>query len=463
MKVLLICSKFPYPLTDGGAIAMFQMAKSYAQLGHEVVVLAMNTPKHSISNLSDLPNHVKEIAEFYAADINTEINYIQAAANLLFSHQAYHIQRFTSAGFRNVLLDVLKKHKFDIIQFETLFVVPYLETAKQFYKGKEEQPKFVYRAHNVEHEIWERRAKYEQNAWKQYYFNETHRRLRQYEKNAFRMGKFDLILPVSEADAKKFKPFIGEFKEEIMSKVKKDGYKVHKLLSKHGISDDIIKRLGKLGPERRLVDRIKDLLKVTPPIKVAMIGLDMEKYKEVEAVQIKEGQAPRLFYIGALDWDPNQAGLDWFLAKVWPVIEKKYPEVTLSIAGRRTPKKYFSLESKSIKVLGEVPDAKAFIMDRDIMIVPLQSGSGMRVKIIEGLAMGRAVLATKIAAEGLPLKHGEHIMIAEKDKEFQDQLSILIESPGYVEAIAKNGKALVEKKFNSLNLTQELIDTYQKL
>ena len=111
---------------------------------------------------------------------------------------------------------------------------------------------------------------------------------------------------------------------------------------------------------------------------------------------------PTLFFIGALDWLPNQEGLTWFLDKVFERLVAAMPELEFHIAGRNAPKQFVKrLHHRRIIYHGEVDDARKFIQSFRVMVAPLLSGSGIRIKILEGMALGRPVVTTSVGIKGI--------------------------------------------------------------
>ena len=134
MKILCLCTKFPHPPKDGGTMAMLSMIRGFYRAGHEVTVLTMNTPKHYVV-LNSIPDEVKMMAEFHAVDVNTQVNWFDATANLLFSRESYHVLRFTSQAFRSELERLLNLNQYDIVQLETLYMAPYISTIRKLNAG----------------------------------------------------------------------------------------------------------------------------------------------------------------------------------------------------------------------------------------------------------------------------------------------------------------------------------------
>ncbi len=167
-----------------------------------------------------------------------------------------------------------------------------------------------------------------------------------------------------------------------------------------------------------------------------------------------------LFFIGRLDWKPNEEGLWWFVKNVWPNIIKKYPELKFYIAGRNMDSAIKKLNSKNIIALGEVEDAIEFMNSKSIMICPLFSGSGMRVKIIEAMALGKTIISTSIGAEGIPCTHDENILLADTASEFEKTILKCIEDTSLCSKIGENAYSFANRNYGNKETTEKLIKFY---
>lgn len=402
-RILILANKFPYPENDGGAIATMSMVRGFKRAGHEVTLIAMNTYKHFV-DLDELPKEIKQLASLYATDVDIKLYPRKALHNLFFSNEPYHVERFTAQAFADQLRRLLKLQNkpFDLIQLEGLYLCPYIERIQEVAP----HTPIVFRAHNIEHEIWERQWEQAPQGLRKYYLKITAQRIKEYEEAQFLNPAFKAIIPISSKDAG--------------------------LLTK---------------------------MRVRTPIHVCPAAFDLHKLDTV-STQIAEPNS--IFYIGALDWTPNELGMKWFLKKVWPGIHKMYPDVELFIAGRRMSAYFSTLKMSGVTVLGEVKDAYEYMTSKSIMIVPLFVGSGMRVKIIEGLALSKAIVATSIAAEGIPVKHGYDIMIADDPETFTNQLATLIENPSMVSALGEHAAKLIHEQFDNDQIIGDLLAFYEE-
>ena len=120
------------------------------------------------------------------------------------------------------------------------------------------------------------------------------------------------------------------------------------------------------------------------PSHVSPTGIDLTKYNKSE-INFSE---IRLFHLGSLDWIPNTEGLLWFLQNIWKKLTVQHPDLTFTIAGRNASTDFIKqIKSyRNIIFKGEIENAIDFMHQHNVMIVPLLSGSGMRIKIIEGMA-----------------------------------------------------------------------------
>jgi glycosyltransferase involved in cell wall biosynthesis len=146
---------------------------------------------------------------------------------------------------------------------------------------------------------------------------------------------------------------------------------------------------------------------------------------------------------------PNLEAVDWFLNKVFPLLIKKDPEINVVLAGKNMPERIFRLADKNLKVYGKIDDPKTFMADKHVMIVPLLSGGGMRVKIIEGMAAGKAIVSTSVGAEGINYTNGLNIMIADKAEDFCNAILQLKRDSALRESVSFKARKLIEEEYDN--------------
>lgn len=317
----------------------------------------------------------------------------------LFSSESYNIIRFYSKDFEKVLIERLQSEAYDLIQLETLWVTPYVDVIRKYSKAK-----IILRSQNVEYMIWERLAEDAANPIKKIYLKLLASRLKKYELNL--LNKYDAIATITELDSLVFK---------------------------------------KMG--------------CSIPIIHVPFGIDLVKYKLDDSTLEK----PSVFHIGAMDWRPNADGINWFLKNVWMDVVAKNPSVKLYLAGRNMPDWLMNLKMQNVVIEGEVPDSHAFINSRSIMIVPLTSGGGMRVKIIEGMAFGKTIISTAVGAEGIEYEKGVNLLIANTEPEFVDAINTCLNNTSFSDSLGKKARALVEAKYDNQIICNKLSAFYLSL
>lgn len=331
--------------------------------------------------------------------VNTRIRPLKALLNLLFSDYPYNYSRFISKRFRNLLISILREKKFDIVQFEGLPLIWYARQVRR-YSGAH----LVLRAHNVEHQIWKKLAAETHSRFRRGYYNVLYKRILKLERN---LEVFDGIICISQKDQA---------------------------------------GLQGLGCKQKST--------------VVWTGYTVDRTVSPKAVNIP----PKVYYIGALDWLPNQEGLLWFLEHVWQNIISRKPESSLYIAGRNAPERLETkIQSYPVNYMGEVSDAKAFASDKDILIVPLFSGSGIRIKIIEAMGMGKTVITTPLGAEGLPVQDGKDLLICRSEADFTRELLNILLHPERVIAIAREAVNTIRTHFDNKTLAKNVSNFYKSL
>ncbi len=397
MKILQLCNKAPFPANDGSSIAIANLALGLADNGIELHLLAINTKKHFKAD-EKIDHLTKEKTHYTSVYKNTNTTLHGALFNL-FSKQSYFVSRFNFKEFELALIDKLKSQTFDIIQLEGVFMASYMATIRKHSKAK-----IVIRAHNIEHQIWERLLLEEKNWLKKKYVSLQNKRLKQFELSAF--NNCDAIVPITDIDAENLK-----------------------------------------------------LLFPNQQIETCLTGLNLEDYKRV----LLPMQPNTIFHFASMDWMPNIEAVNWLLENVWNDVIKEIPDAKLVLAGRGMPESIKQKASSSISIIEQVESSVEFYKTFDIMLVPLWSGSGLRIKLVEGLAYGKAIITTSIGAEGIPYLANKHLMIADSSKDFKNAIITLIKNQSLKLDLQNEARALAEAEFNYKIIAEKLIVFYQRL
>lgn len=396
MRILQLCIRVPYPPVDGGSIAMYHLQQSLHQNGAKLKVLSFNTIKQ-LTDIDTLDKEYRDMTRIEGIYLDNRIKPFAALFNI-FTGESYHIIRFVRRDFEEALVRILKEEQFDVIQLESLYMIPYLEAIRSYSKAP-----IVLRTHNIEHLIWQRLANSSKNPLRKWYLNLLAERLRHYEQWA--LNRVDAIAAMTPED------------------------------------------------EQQMRDLGADV-----PMIVAPVGVNIPDYP------VYPNPDPKVvFHIGAMDWMPNQEGVHWFLTEVWPKVLTKVPDAKLKLAGKKMPDYIKAYAGANVEVHDFVQDGKGFIGNGGIMIVPLFSGSGMRVKIVEGMAMGKAIVTTAIGAEGIAGKDGQEFMIANTNNEFAEAVIHLLQNPAKQQEIGQNARIYSEKVFDNTAIGKQMIGFYESL
>jgi polysaccharide biosynthesis protein PslH len=158
--------------------------------------------------------------------------------------------------------------------------------------------------------------------------------------------------------------------------------------------------------------------------------------------------AAKLVFTGSMDWYPNEDAILYFVEEILPLIRREIPEASLTVVGRNPTPKLRVAAGPAVHVTGTVDDVRPYVGEAAVYVVPLRLGGGTRIKIFEALAMGKAVVSTRIGAEGLPLIPGEHFLEADDAEGFARAVVALIRDSSRRGYLEKTGRTLVEERYS---------------
>lgn len=399
MKILLVSNKFPFPPRDGGSLATYNMIRGLAESGNYVDLLLMNTSKHFTEDAGSTID-IKGLNKVKIVNIDNSVRFFSLVFNFAFSKLPYSAVRFTSRRFKSALLQLLKDNDYGIIQLEGLFLAPYLELIRN-----NSNALVVYRAHNVEHLIWQRLYMRENNFLKKWYLRVLYSRIENYERSF--INSYDLLVTITGNDL------------------------------------EILNTLGNKKPS------------IVAPFGMYIQGLSKSKPVRSDNLCI--------LYIGALDWMPNIEALDWFLKEVWPAVRKRFPEMVFRVAGRNAKKNFLmDYAEKGVISHGEIDNPGDFLGENGIVVVPLFSGSGIRVRIIEAMFAGRPVIASSVAVSGIPVVNEINILLADDGERFVYYIEKLVADQEFASFIGVNAGHFARKNYENREISENLADFYKK-
>jgi len=368
--------------------------RGLVNLGHDVSLVALNSKKHVDDHEDELLKKIK----YRSFNIDTSVSVLDVAVNL-FSKTSFNIDKYYDAEFEKLLIREVRQTAYDVIQFEGFRVCLYLNAVR-----KHSRAKLIYRAHNIENQVWHRLSTQKMDPFKKSYLKMHAGRIKRYEIQ--QLNKFDGIATFTEQDKSMMLGY---------------GVKV--------------------------------------PIEVTRVGINIDRYNP----DYTKTEFPSLFFLGSLDWLPNREGIEWFLENFSADIRDGDLKVKLYVAGTDIPEQFDDFEVLGkIFIHGEVDDALEFMNSKAIMVVPLLSGGGMRVKIVEGMAMEKCIISTPLGAEGISYTDGVNMLIAYNRDDFYRLIRKCIVDEEYCRKIGRNARKLVEQQHDLNKATAELAAFYSR-
>jgi polysaccharide biosynthesis protein PslH len=192
------------------------------------------------------------------------------------------------------------------------------------------------------------------------------------------------------------------------------------------------------------------LLRIAPQARIVTVenGVDTAYF---DGAARQEGPRRSIVFVGKMDYYPNIEAARHFVERVWPAVTVRLPGTTLTIAGSDPVEAVRGLERvPGVSVTGTVPDLRPFYRDALAAIVPLRTGGGTRLKILEAMAAGVPVISTRLGAEGLSVEPGRDILIADADapEQWVAHLERLAEAPEEGAKISARGIELVKTRYD---------------
>ncbi|HOJ17068.1 MAG TPA: glycosyltransferase family 4 protein [Ignavibacteriaceae bacterium] len=332
-------------------------------------------------------------------DIQTGNNVISAIFNV-FSHVPYNVSKYINRDLREFIIKYFKNNKPDIIHIDHLHMAWIVDDIRELTNAP-----IVLREHNVETNIMKRFSEKESNILLRWYSARQAKKLENYEVKYCR--KFNKCIMITSVDEQQI---------------------------------------------RQLDSRID-----TTTIE-AGIDEHLLNYRKKEVIP------KSLFHIGSLDWYPNKDGLEWFLNSVMPSLSEQIPEIKLFIYGSGAEKlKIDSKVKDNIEICGFVSNLAQNILNKELMIVPLRIGSGIRLKILEMLAMGCNILTTEIGKEGINAENKKHLLIGNSAEEFKSIIIDYLNGKYDKELISNNAKDLIRESYTWPIIAKRFENEYMKI
>ncbi len=387
MRILWLKSDLLLPLDKGGKLRTWHLMRQLARR-HRIDYLCFaepGTPRAHIDGMHEVAERVVTVPRNDPA--KGTVAFAVDAGRHLASRHPYAVGKYRSDEYRQRLLDLLAATSYDVLVCD--FLPPVINLP-----GELPCPTVLF-THNVEAEIWRRHAETASSRPARLLLEMQHRRMRRFERDA--LARFDRVLAVSDADRETF---------------------------------------GRLYPGA-----------VRHPVVVVPTGVDATFFAPEGEASPPGSRA--LVFTGSMDWLPNEDAMVFFCREILPLIRAEEPSVTLSIVGRApTPTVRRLAGDAGVLVTGSVDDVRPYVREAAVYVVPLRIGGGTRLKIFEAMGMAKAVVSTAVGAEGLPVTHGEHLLLAEEPRAFARAVVRLLRDLGRRRSIEQAARALVVERYD---------------
>jgi sugar transferase (PEP-CTERM/EpsH1 system associated) len=395
VNILWLKTELLHPVDKGGRIRTYQMLRELKR-DHYITYLTLDDGGAALD--------AAERAEEYCHDLVRVPFHTQPKRTAAFygellrnlaSPLPYAIWKYRSPAMRRAIEDARQRRETDVVVCD--FLTPSVNVP-----DRRPCPTLLFQ-HNVEATIWERQAQVASNPVTKAYLREQWRRMRRFERAQCR--RFDHVVAVSPRDAEVFRT---EYGVRNVSEIPT------------GTDTEYFRPTGRARPE----------------------PLD-------------------LVFTGSMDWLPNEDAIGYFAEAILPRVRQAVPGVTLTVVGRNPSGRVASLGRRdpAVRITGSVPDVRPYIERAALFIVPLRIAGGTRLKIYEAMAMEKAVVSTSVGAEGLPVRDGEDIVLADTPEAFAAAVTGLLKDPRRAEGLGRRAAAVVRAEFGWDRVAERFADT----
>lgn len=403
MRILWLHTVLPYPPDSGGKQDTYYMMREFHRLGHAIVSGIIYHGDHP----DEVPDGFSDIVEsvFFLPGNPGKLParlFASLADNVPFKFRKYYSRDAVAK-----LSDHLKYQTgHDCIILDHLHLAPLVLEVKSSLASKGiKVPPLILRTPNVESTIVKKYAERVNNPMVKAFAGMEADKMRSYESNV--LSEFNLVASISDVDRETFTKLT----------------------------------VGKAN------------------FATVTAGVDIDELRPSD----NEPVPGEVVFVGVFDWQPNVDGAAWLINKVWPNVLKEYPDAHCTLVGRKPPPYLEKLASDSVTLTGFVDSVTEYIINASCCVVPLWIGSGMRLKILEAFALGKAVVSTSLGAEGIEITDRRDILIRDDPESFADGIVAVLRNENLRRELGTNARTLVEEKYAWKKVAAGFIDEIVKL
>lgn len=405
MKILFISEQLPYPLDTGGNIRTFHVLKALSSQHRVTLLAASETPiaQPEIEPIRRLGVEVRVARVARRSALHHARSLMLALSGRLPFLMARHFRTEMCQAIRAAFKGTSEGHaprahadSYDVVHFSHLDAAIYMPDV----------PKGVLRVldeHNVVTNQVRTTLKHETRHWRRFILRRDLPQLRRFETAT--CNAMDMTIACSTTDAK---------------------------------------ALRAMGANCSL--------------KVMPNGVDLGYFQPRSA----RPRSSELVFVGTMDYDPCEKAVYYFCSKILPLIRREIGFVRFVVVGRNPSRRLRAMAEDDLDVVltGRVPDVRPFVQRADVFVVPLLSGSGTRLKILEAMAMGVPIVTTSIGVEGIRAVNGEHLLIVDSPATFARGVVQIMRDPALARKLATNARTVVEREYAWPALSDRLLEEY---
>lgn len=400
MKILFVAPYLPSPARFGGQRRMEGLLRGLAER-HEVSVLAFNSSDaYATESLEATAAYCKKVTTLPDLDPRSVREKRRLQMRSLLSlHSFEHLQVKSRADFQQKIDEHLASETYDVVQVEFANMASY-----RYSRRGKKQPLLVLDEHNIEYDLQRRTAGSADGIARLVYNSLNWRKLGREEKRAWQ--RFDGVVLTSARD------------EQV-------------------------------------------LCEVSPKTRTAVVpnGVNVTQFMPSEAPT----EPDTLVFFGANNYFPNHDALLYFIDEILPKVVARRPNVKLQIVGPGAQPAVLAKQGKHVEIVGFVDDLMPYLERATAIVVPLRIGGGTRLKIVEAMAKSKAIVSTRIGAEGIDVSHGRDILLGDTPADFADAIVRVLEDSTLARELGRKARELAVTRYSWGAIVAQLEQFYADL
>ena len=419
MRILFLTQIVPYPPDAGPKVKTWHVIRYLTELGHEVILATFARPEEEqyVPVLEEICHRV------YTVPLKrSRIEDVGFLIRSIFSGRPFLVERDDLDKMRILVRSILSGQDINVVHADQLTMTQFgFPSGEQISKNEALNEKGsslhvvpfrVFDAHNAVWTILERMSG--NVAW--------------------------YLQPFAKFEARKIRKFEGKIVRDFDHTLAVTDIDKSALISAAAFRNN--------GSSR-----------AETTISVVPIAVDTSEIQPVDLLE----RSDTILTLGTLHYPPNADGIRWFIEQVYPLIREKHSNTNLTIIGKNPPADFIRFAEHNpdhVTVTGYVPDLEPYFKNAAVLVIPVRAGGGMRVRILEGMAYGQAIVTTTVGLEGIEAESGKNVLVADTPNDFAEAVLKLLDNFDLRREIAKNGRDLVVSKYDWRVVLKKVKDIY---